>query len=245
MILHPLTTLVFWYEFGALAFADQDSALSFIIDRTLSAFAFEMFAMSLIYAAIGGAIGLGFGVYHVRLVHERSRVRFLERELNEELPLLIARGESEQLEFKSSFRWDRRQEKVNRSLQQVIVKTLAGFLNQEGGTLLIGVEDDGSIAGIEADMQTLKPANQDGFERLLMDTAKEGLGGHACALIHCRFHKLEEKIVCRVIVEKSLEPIYFSEGSVARFMLRAGNSTRELDVREAQAYLQHRGKVSI
>jgi hypothetical protein len=42
-----------------------------------------------------------------------------------------------------------------------------------------------------------------------------------------------------------LEPIYFSEGSVARFMLRAGNSTRELDVREAQAYLQHRGKVSI
>ena len=227
MILHPLTTLVFWYEFGALAFADQDSALSFIIDRTLSAFAFEMFAMSLIYAAIGGAIGLGFGVYHVRLVHERSRVRFLERELNEELPLLIARGESEQLEFKSSFRWDRRQEKVNRSLQQVIVKTLAGFLNQEGGTLLIGVEDDGSIAGIEA------------------DTAKEGLGGHACALIHCRFHKLEEKIVCRVIVEKSLEPIYFSEGSVARFMLRAGNSTRELDVREAQAYLQHRGKVSI
>ena len=78
-----------------------------------------------------------------------------------------------------------------------------------------------------------------------MDTAKEGLGGHACALIHCRFHKLEEKIVCRVIVEKSLEPIYFSEGSVARFMLRAGNSTRELDVREAQAYLQHRGKVSI
>ncbi|WP_234001125.1 helix-turn-helix domain-containing protein, partial [Erythrobacter sp. HI0019] len=84
------------------------------------------------------------------------------------------------------------------------MKTIAGFLNHEGGTLLIGVEDDGTVAGIEADMRTLKHANQDGFERLLMDTARDALGGDACALVHSRFHGLGGLTVCRVIVEKSV-----------------------------------------
>ncbi|CCA93121.1 divergent AAA domain-containing protein [Novosphingobium sp. PP1Y] len=196
----------------------------------------------MVFAVIGSAIGLAFGAYHIRLMRERYTVRYLEHELEEELPSLIARGESEQLEFKSSFRWDRRQRCVNRSLQQVIVKTIAGFLNHEGGTLLIGVGDDGEIAGIEEDLETLKHANRDGFERLLMDVARDGLGGNACALIHCRFHDLNNRTVCRVIIEKSLDPIYYLDDGVARFMLRAGNSTRELDVREAHAHLHQREK---
>lgn len=235
-----MTTLVFWYEFGLSDGANGSTAIGFMIGRLINAFAFEMLPMSAIYAAIGSALGLGFGMYHMRLARVHSKVLFLERELDEELPLLIARGEGERLEFKSSFRWDRRQDQVNRSLQQVVLKTIAGFLNHEGGTLLIGIEDDGSIAGIEADMQTLKHANRDGFERILMDLAKDGFGGHACALIHCRFHEVEGKTVCRVIVERSIDPVYLVEGGIARLMLRVGNSTRELDVREAQAHLRNR-----
>ncbi|MEW5999844.1 MAG: ATP-binding protein [Pseudomonadota bacterium] len=243
MILHPLTTVIFWYEAGGKGGGVSKNPASLALERLASAFRFEMAPMSIAFAAIGGAIGLAFGAYHIRLMRERSRVRYLEHELEEDLPLLIARGEGEHLEFKSSLRWDRRQEQVNRGLQKVVVKTIAGFLNHEGGTLLIGVEDDGDIAGIEADLQTLKHPNQDGFERLLMDTAKDGLGGNACALIHCRFQRLNERTVCRVIIEKSFDPIYYTENGVARFMLRAGNSTRELDVREAHAHLQQRGKV--
>jgi Putative DNA-binding domain len=59
---------------------------------------------------------------------------------------IIAGGESELVEFKSSARWDYREQKVNKSLEQVIVKTLASFLNARGGTLLIGVGDDGHTA---------------------------------------------------------------------------------------------------
>jgi len=242
VILHPLTTAIYWYEFGGEIGGSRDDLISLAMGRLTSAFEFEMVTMSALFAVIGGAIGFGFGAYHVGLMRERSRVRYLERELDEELPLLIARGEGEHLEFKSSIRWDRRQEQVNRDLQKVIVKTIAGFLNHEGGTLLIGVEDDGTIGGIEADLQTLRHASRDGFERLLMDTAKAGLGGNACALIHCRFHQIAERTVCRVIIEKSLNPIYYTDDGVARFILRAGNSTRELDVREAQAHFQQRGK---
>ena len=211
-----------------------------MIGRLVNVFAFEMLPMSAIYAVIGGALGLGFGMYHMRLARAQSKVLFLERELDEELPLLIARGEGERLEFKSSLRWDRRENRVNRSLQQVVLKTVAGFLNHEGGTLLIGVGDDGNITGIEADMQTLKHANRDGFERLVMDLVKDGFGGHACALVHCRFHEMTEKTVCRVIAERSADPVYLVEGGTARLMLRIGNSTRELDVREAQAHLRNR-----
>ena len=57
---------------------------------------------------------------------------------------MIAQGESANLEFKSSFRWDLRENKLNRALEGVILKTLAGYMNGKGGTLLIGVADDGS-----------------------------------------------------------------------------------------------------
>ncbi len=182
----------------------------------------------------------GFGMYHVRLARAQSNLFFLERELDEELPLLIASGEGERLEFKSSLRWDRRENRVNRSLQQVVLKTVAGFLDHEGGTLLTGVGDDGSIIGIEADMQSLKHANRDGFERLLMDLVKDGFGGHECALVHCRFYEVTEKTVCRVIAERKADPVHFVEGGTARLMLRIGNGTRELDVRDAQAHLRNR-----
>ena len=90
---------MFWYEFGLSDEAGGGTAVEFMISRLANAFVFEMLPMSATYAAIGGAIGLGFGMYHRRLVRTQAKVLFLERELDEELPLLIARGESERLEF--------------------------------------------------------------------------------------------------------------------------------------------------
>src|SRR6185369_13409521 len=54
---------------------------------------------------------------------------------------LIAKGESAELEFKSSARWDVRASRINKELERVIVKTVAAFMNSKtGGTLLIGVD---------------------------------------------------------------------------------------------------------
>jgi predicted HTH transcriptional regulator len=56
------------------------------------------------------------------------------------------------LEFKSSLRWGVPEGGVNKTLEKVIVKTIAGFLNsKDGGTLLIGVADNGTILGLEGD----------------------------------------------------------------------------------------------
>ena len=65
-----------------------------------SEFKFELIPMSFVFALLGGIVGLLFGLYHIRLSGQKNLVRYLEHELAEELPLLIARGESEHLEFK-------------------------------------------------------------------------------------------------------------------------------------------------
>jgi hypothetical protein len=240
LLLHPLTTMVFWYEYKGLIEFPSNSPIEFLIQRFTTEFMFELIPMSFVFALVGGGVGLLFGLYHIRLSGQKNLIRYLEHELAEEVPLLIARGESGHLEFKSTYRWDVRQQRTNRALELIIIKTIAGFLNREGGTLLIGVEDNGDIIGIDSDFQTLKHKNRDGFERALMDAVKVSLGGNACALLHCRFHDIENKTICRVIIESASEPIYYHDSGVARLMLRTGNSTRELDAREAHAYISSR-----
>ncbi len=65
-----------------------------------------------------------------------------------EVAALVAAGESPRLEFKSTARWDVKQGTPSKVMEKVIVKTVAAFLNSaEGGTLLIGVADDGTALG--------------------------------------------------------------------------------------------------
>ena len=71
--------------------------------------------------------------------------------------------ESNVVEFKSSLRWDVRQNCVNKDLEKVIVKTVAGFLNAHGGTPLIGVDDHGVPVGLVPDFKTLRKKDRDGF----------------------------------------------------------------------------------
>lgn len=82
-----------------------------------------------------------------------------------ETPLeeLIAEGESDGLEFKSSLRWSYQGACLDKRLEDVILKSIAAFANREGGTLLIGVSDEGEILGIEHDCTTLA-GTKDEFE---------------------------------------------------------------------------------
>ncbi|NYT47072.1 MAG: ATP-binding protein [Candidatus Methanofishera endochildressiae] len=97
------------------------------------------------------------------MLHWRlQRINRLSSEISVNLHTLIRQGEGPLLEFKSSFRWDLEQDRVNRALETVVLKTLAGYLNNSlGGTLLIGVTDSGEIIGLEKDYKSLK--RQDSF----------------------------------------------------------------------------------
>ena len=154
----------------------------------------------------------------------------------------IARGESANLEFKSTFRWDLREKRFNRSLESVVMKTLAGYMNGQGGTLLIGVADDGSIVGLELDYSTLKKPDRDGFEQVLMTAVASKLGGDACRNVQAVFHSVEGNDVCRVIVTAGHRPVYVREGDTLKLYVRTGVSTRELNVQDAINYTEVRWK---
>lgn len=149
---------------------------------------------------------------------------------------LIAQGESNQLEFKSTARWDLKEGKKNRVMEEVILKTVAAFLNSNGGTLLIGVADDGTVLGLQPDYQTLKKKDRDGYELWLMnDLLLKEFGKAVAPFISVSFGLVDGKAVCRVTVQPGDEPTYVtikdpkSGQPIECFFIRTGNSTNKLD----------------
>lgn len=160
-----------------------------------------------------------------------------ESKKHQTLEEFIDAGESTTLEFKSSLRWDTHKNSVNKDLQRVIAKTVAGFLNTEGGTLVIGVTDDGAILGIDADIQSLARKDKDGFAQALAQTLDNCLGTEFVPFAKVRFESRESKIVSIVDVDASPQPVFFHDGPQSEFYIRAGNTTRPLDHEATHSYI--------
>lgn len=160
-----------------------------------------------------------------------------EYALGRNIRSLINEGESVSLEFKSSARWDEKAGNVNKNLEKTILKTLAGFMNNGGGTLLIGVDDGGAIAGLEKDYLSLKHKNRDGYEQYLMQLTAAYLGADLSSRIHVLFHHFDGGDVCQVYAEPSPHPVYLQDGKDSHFYLRTGNTTHELNIKEAVDYI--------
>jgi Putative DNA-binding domain len=149
------------------------------------------------------------------------------------LPLLT-QPESQTLEFKSTARWNLVDQKKDRTMEDVILKTIAAFLNTEGGTLLIGVNDDGNAIGLANDYRTLQKKNRDGFELWLTnDLICKEMGGAIAPSIQISFHIVNNQEICKVTVQPALKPIYVNIRDKAgnlqeTFFIRTGNSTKSL-----------------
>lgn len=161
----------------------------------------------------------------------------------EAVNFLISQGELETVEFKSSIRWDYQKKVVNKEIQMVIAKSIAGMLNCRGGTLLVGVADDGTILGIDKDLIGLPKPDSDGFQLLLTEIIRNYLGLEYMQYLHVRFDVVHDKRICIISIKPSDKEVFVSSGNKSEFWVRTGNSTRQLDVKEATSYIQsHWGK---
>ena len=143
---------------------------------------------------------------------------------------LIDGGESNVLEFKESARWSHGTASKGKS-EQIIVKTLAGFMNNEGGTLLIGVADDGSAVGVGADYATLSKPDRDGYELFLTQLVSDKISGPSAPLCRITFDQLDGSDICRVDVAAAARPVFacpHSSKEQTDFWLRLGNRTDQL-----------------
>ncbi len=239
VVLHPLTITVLWFESLATA-PTEISYLDFMRSRLWLGFVPRRLFMGSVYLVLGGLLGAGFGILTHSLIRRARKLQFLSSIIGGTIPETIAAGEGSQVEFKSSVRWDMENNSTNKALEKIIAKTIAGFLNNRGGNLLIGVADDGVILGLEKDYQTLRHKNRDGFERLVTDIVRKTLGGDLCSQVHFSFVAIDGKDVCMVIVEPAPRAVYLEINGQSVFFVRSGNSTRQLDVRETVEFVQNR-----
>lgn len=159
---------------------------------------------------------------------------------------MIDKGESDELEFKSTLRWDIKESKVNKKLEEVILKSVSAFANSQGGTLLIGVDDEGSILGLEHDYLSLGDVDRDKFELHLRNLLNQQFGtGVVTSKIDIMFHEVEEKEVCQIDVASVKEPLILKlkdkNGQlIEKFYVRSGNSSQEIPLSELHSYMKER-----
>ena len=235
-ILYPTNEFVYYYEYQP----GGSTATSFMLVQMHRSLRGQTPRKTIFYAIVGMILSVGGAALYSNLQRRSERIEQLSAALESDLHTLIAQGESATLEFKSSFRWDLRENKVNRALEGVILKTLAGYMNGNGGTLLIGVADDGAVVGLDQDYKTLKKPDRDGFEQAVMTAIASKIGADACHSVQMVFTSLENKDVCRVMVAPASRPVYVKDGDTPKLYVRTGVSTRELNVQEAINYTSAR-----
>jgi hypothetical protein len=153
---------------------------------------------------------------------------------------LISAGENAAVEFKSTARWSLKDGKVHEGVEFAIARTVAGFLNTSGGTLVIGVADDGAIVGLEHDYATLRKKDRDGFELYLLDLIANLLGKNALAWMDVKFELIDGRDIARVTVKRSPSIVFINPKGqkVDEVYVRFGNSTRKLTPAEMLQYLK-------
>ena len=156
---------------------------------------------------------------------------------------LIQFRETARVEFKSSARWNYQKGDKGKEIEDAVVRTIAGFMNRFGGTLLIGVDDSGSVLGLKRDLSTIAKKDLDGYENWLIDLLEHAIGKPALAHLAVNFVEIEEEQVCRVDARRSPKAV-FTNTSKGKdlFFIRVANSTREMTAKEANEYIEHHWK---
>jgi len=150
---------------------------------------------------------------------------------------MIAQGESQTMEFKSSLRWDVKEQRISRDLAKAAAKEVAAFMNSAGGTLLVGVRDDGEVLGLAKDIETLKGQNEDSLQRFFDDIVGAHCGKECYEYIaSTSFVHMYDKTVLVVKVRRSEAPIFFVDGDKVDLLVRISSTTKSFNVREAIDY---------
>lgn len=211
----------------------HSSPLSKVIISTYREFIFQIhfdnLIMFFLFIFLGGLIGYLLYRFKTSQVNKDKSISLEE---------LLENGESETIEFKSSLRWDYKQNKTNKEIELAVLKTIAAFMNTSGGNLLIGIDEDSNIIGLLKDYQQLKIKSKDGFEQFLMNIASLHLGPDCCKNIQIHFSEYQGKDVCTIKVIHIKTPVFLRYQQTTSFYVRTGNSTRELNIEEALKYFK-------
>lgn len=145
---------------------------------------------------------------------------------------IIHDGESEFTEFKATLRTNAFTKKTDNNIELASLKTVAAFLNTSGGTLLVGVRDNGEIKGIEID----RFENDDKLLLHFTNLLRDKIGEKSLGFVHFEIVKIENVKVLRVDVSKSNKPVFVNFQGIEYFYVRSGPSTLSLKFSDFYEY---------
>ena len=171
-----------------------------------------------------------------------------EEEKQKRLLQKIEAKESALVEFKSTMSWNIKANMRDKKMEGIILKSIAAFNNRYGGTLIIGVKDDGEVLGLEDDYKILKEPNKDQFEIHLRNLINENFGkDFATTQLRVTFPEIDGNEICHIDIKRGITPKYLKNSinngpKQERFYVRSGNSSQELNIDEASKYIHSRFK---
>lgn len=154
----------------------------------------------------------------------------------ESLMALISTGEGERLEFKSTFRRNTHTGEKDKRMERAVLKTLVAFLNSNGGTLLIGVNDEGEVTGI--DLDSFESRDKLGLH--FTNIISSQIGNGFLPFISFRLVPVEEVWVLRADCRPSNEPVFLRDGNEEFFYIRSGPSSVEVKGSELVSFIDRR-----
>ena len=149
---------------------------------------------------------------------------------------LISGGEGNRVEFKSTLRWNLKTDRSEKVIDKAWLKSVAAFLNSEGGVLLVGVADNGDIQGIAAD-------NFDNADKYLLhvnNRLQQHIGLEHAGFISYRLVPVDNLKVLLVECQPSPSPVFLKFGKEEEFYIRVGPGSRRLSTSEVVAYVTKR-----
>ncbi len=183
--------------------------------------------------------------YHLSLIEQIQDKEVIIPKADENkknIKEIIKHGENQTFEFKASFLWDTKKKAPNKDIQHSVMKTITGFMNTQGGTLLIGINDKKEVVGLENDIKNMKRKDIDGFENFFNIIFTKMIGLEFRKNVEISFEKINKKDICIVKVQPSNTPVYLKDQKGENFYIRAGNATHPLRISEATRYIEENFK---
>ncbi len=157
---------------------------------------------------------------------------------------LLAQEEGLHLERKASARLSVPDGAKMAALEHAVAKSVAGMLNADGGTVLVGVADHGTVVGLEREFGSVSPPTADAYERWLLKMLAHSLGMPAAVKVRLEWHVVDGRRVVALHCGLAADPVFVAAkkgvSDAEGFYVRLGNATEWLSGRAMSDYIRQR-----
>jgi len=150
----------------------------------------------------------------------------------------INRGEGTEIEFKSTVRANLKTGKRGKEIELAWLKAIVAFLNSAGGALLIGVDDEGKMTGLEAD----DFANKDKCLLHVKNLINHHIGAEFSSSISTNVIEIEDREVIMIECTHVASAIFLNIGKNEEFYVRSGPSSTKLSPSQTVEFVLQKGK---